>query len=68
MLLREEETIAEESMGFTKQCSVCGKLNPEDAKFCAYCGTTLDIISRFRQSDNNTRNNDRTIHCKVMYK
>lgn len=27
-----------------KPCSMCGKLNPEDATFCAYCGTTIDVI------------------------
>lgn len=51
MLLREEETMARESMDFTKQCPICGKLNPEDAKYCAYCGTTLGVITRIRHDD-----------------
>ncbi len=39
-----------------KLCSICGKLNPEDAKFCAYCGTTLGIITRFRHNDKSPEN------------
>lgn len=42
---------AERIITFTKQCSICGKLNPEDAKYCAYCGTTLGVITRIRHDD-----------------
>ena len=38
-----------------KQCSVCNKLNPENAEFCCYCGSSL-IITRMRQSDKSPEN------------
>lgn len=40
-------------------CPICGKLNPENAKYCAYCGSSL-IITRIRHLDDNTRKGDRT--------
>lgn len=33
-----------------KRCSICRKLNQEDAEFCCYCGSSL-IITRVRQGD-----------------
>jgi len=33
-----------------KRCSICGKLNPENADYCCYCGSSL-IITRMRQQD-----------------
>lgn len=43
----------------TRYCSICDRLNPDDANVCAYCGTSL-IITRVRQQDDNTRKSDRT--------
>ena len=45
-------------------CSVCGKLNLENADFCCYCGSSMNI-TRMRQQDDVTRNSDRTRH-KVL--
>ena len=42
-----------------KSCSICGKLNLENAEFCCYCGSSL-IITRVRQLDDTTRKRDRT--------
>lgn len=42
-----------------KKCSLCNKLNPENAEYCAYCGSSL-VITRMRQSDDSTRKSDRT--------
>ena len=44
----------------TKNCSICGELNPEDATYCAYCGTTIGIISRMRHHSDNTHKGDTT--------
>jgi hypothetical protein len=27
-------------------CPACGKENPQDRRFCAFCGTNLEIVSR----------------------
>ena len=43
-----------------KHCHICSELNAPDAIYCAYCGTTLDVITRVRQVDSNTRKGDRT--------
>jgi len=43
-----------------KGCSVCNKLNPENAEYCCYCGSSL-VITRMRQDDDNTRKGDRTL-------
>ena len=34
-----------------KQCSVCDKMNVENAEFCAYCGTPFINITLMRQQD-----------------
>ncbi len=34
----------------SKKCSVCNKLNPENAEFCCYCGSSM-VITRIRHSD-----------------
>lgn len=52
-----------------KPCSMCGKLNPEDATFCAYCGTTIDAIistSPMRHDDDKSPKSDGT-HFIVRY-
>lgn len=35
----------------TERCTICNKLNPENAEFCAYCGTPFMDITRVRQRD-----------------
>ena len=38
-----------------KYCSICNKLNPENADYCCYCGSSL-VITRIRQSDKSPEN------------
>lgn len=38
-----------------KKCSICNKLNPENADYCCYCGSSL-VITRMRQSDKSPEN------------
>jgi len=38
-----------------KSCSVCNNLNPENADFCCYCGTSL-VITRIRQDNKSPAN------------
>lgn len=50
-----------------KPCSMCGKLNPENATFCTHCGTTLDVISRVRHHSDNTHKGDTTSSAFTKY-
>ena len=43
-----------------KRCNSCNKINPSNADFCQFCGNCL-VITRVRQSDDITRNGDRTL-------
>ena len=47
----------------SKKCSVCGKLNIENADFCCYCGSSL-IITRIRQQDKSPVN---ATECGVRF-
>ena len=38
-----------------KRCSICEKLNPENADFCCYCGSSLGI-TRMRQNNESPSN------------
>ena len=38
-----------------KVCNVCNKLNPENAGFCCYCGSSL-LITRMRQGNDSPDN------------
>jgi len=35
-------------------CTACGKENPRDAKFCAYCGKSITSSSNLEQKDDDT--------------
>ena len=49
-----------------KSCSVCNKLNPSNADFCCYCGSSL-CITRLRYKDGVTRKGDRTNIRVLVY-
>lgn len=38
-----------------KRCSVCNKLNPDNADYCCYCGSSV-VITRIRQRDKSPEN------------
>lgn len=36
-----ERTLSESGRSATRQCGDCGAVNPNDAKFCGYCGAKM---------------------------
>lgn len=51
-------------IAISKECSICKNLNPENADYCCYCGSSL-VITRVRQKDDVTRNSDRTMIVNI---
>jgi len=56
-----------------KKCFVCNKLNPDNADFCCYCGSSLIInqvspdLLHPKNKDSNHPNSDRTDSTEYLY-
>ena len=48
----------------SKSCSVCNRLNPENADYCCYCGSSLGI-TLMRQQDKSP--DDATVPQKALH-